>query len=307
MLPELSQLITVDADQVLASLNARADGLNAAEVAARQKRYGLNVIHTHKLNSWKILWRQVTSNPLVLVLLVATVVSYATGSHISAYYIFALIAASIILGFWNEYAAERTVGKLLKRVSLSAIVVRGGDKLEIPVEQLTIGDIVLLAPGSIVPADLRLVETGGLQIDQSVLTGESEAVSKSAEALAAAKTNFADYTNAALMGTVVTTGAWGGLHALTDAILGCIEIEGLMAMAGETKFVIDLKIQDHVTPILAPFKNGIFTFSGVINYSEPANILTKTWHGHRRSATVLVDVETKIVLYEKIIWDEPFL
>ena len=208
MIPELSKVISLTAAETLTAFGAKADGLTAEEVAARQKKYGLNVIHTHKLNGWVILWRQITSNPLVLILVAATGVSYATGSHISAYYIFGLITASIVLGFWNEFAAERTVRLLLKRVSLAAIVVRGGAKVEVPVEQVTIGDIVMLASGSIVPADLRLIETGGLQIDQSVLTGESDSVEKNAEVISVAKINFADFSNVALMGTVVASG-WG--------------------------------------------------------------------------------------------------
>jgi len=208
MLPELSKVISFNVAETLAAFSAKADGLSGGEVASRQKKYGLNVIHTHKLNGWLIMWRQIKGNPLVLILVAATGVSYATGSHISAYYIFGLIAASILLGFWNEYAAERTVRLLLKRVSLTAVVVRGGAKVEIPVEQVTIGDVVMLAAGSIVPADLRLIETGGLQIDQSVLTGESDSVEKNAEPISEAKINFADFTNIALMGTVVASG-WG--------------------------------------------------------------------------------------------------
>jgi Mg2+-importing ATPase len=204
LLPYLSQTD----EQVLSGLQTSPEGLTASQAATRNKLHGLNTIPVRKSGPWPILLRQLTGNPLILILAVATMVSYFLGQQISAYYIFAMIIVSILLGFWNEYAAERTVQNLLRRVSLSAIVERGGEKLEVPVLYLTLGDIVFLAPGSIVPADLRLLEVGNLELDQSSLTGESKTVFKTGNALTAEAAGLGDFANIAFMSTVVTSG-WG--------------------------------------------------------------------------------------------------
>jgi len=204
----LSPYLNQTDEQVLGALEVGLEGLTSAQAAARNSLHGLNTIPVRKSGPWPILWRQITGNPLIIILAVATLVSYFLGQQISAYYIFVMILVSILLGFWNEYAAERTVQALLRRVSLSAIVVRGGEKMEVPVLHLTLGDIVLLAPGSIVPADLRLLEVGNLELDQSSLTGESKTVFKTGNPLTADPVGIGDFANVAFMSTVVTSG-WG--------------------------------------------------------------------------------------------------
>ena len=195
-------------EQVISEMETSPTGLTAAQATTRNKLHGLNTIPVRKTGPWIILWRQISGNPLIMILTVATLVSYFLGQQISAYYIFAMILVSILLGFWNEFAAERTVQNLLRRVSLAAIVVRAGQKVEVPVLHLTLGDIVLLAPGSIVPADLRLIEVGNLEIDQSALTGESKTVFKTGNPLTADPVGLGDFANVAFMSTVVTSG-WG--------------------------------------------------------------------------------------------------
>ncbi len=204
----LSPYLNQTDEQVLNGLQTSLSGLSVAQAATRNQLHGLNVIPVRKSGPWPILWRQVIGNPLIIILAVATIVSYFLGQQVSAYYIFAMILVSILLGFWNEYAAERTVQNLLRRVSLSALAVRGGQKIEVPVAHLTPGDIVLLAPGTIVPADLRLLETGNLEINQASLTGESKTVFKTANSLKNNPEGLGDFANIAFMSTVVTSG-WG--------------------------------------------------------------------------------------------------
>lgn len=151
-------------------------GLTTEEVRKRQKIYGENTIHKKKLNIFVILFRQLTTNPLIIILGVATFISYLLGQHISSYYIFGLIIASILLGFWNEYSAARVIENLLKRISPTALVIRDNEKQEIPVKDITVGDLVIVTPGSIIPADIKFLETKNLEINESVLTGESAAI-----------------------------------------------------------------------------------------------------------------------------------
>ena len=204
----LSDFLKQTDEQAVAELKTSSAGLTPSEAIGRNQIHGLNTIGIRHNGPWIILWRQMTGNPLILILAVATAVSYFLGQQISAYYIFGMILVSILMGFWNEYAAERTVQDLLKRVSLAAVVIRGGEKLEVPVSHLTIGDIVLLAPGTIVPADLRLLEIGNLEIDQSSLTGESKTVFKTASSIIKEPPSLGDFANIAFMSTVVTSG-WG--------------------------------------------------------------------------------------------------
>lgn len=193
---------------ILETLGVDENGLSSEQIHSRQLKYGLNTIHPKKFSSGRILLRQIVGNPLIIILAIATLISYFMGQRISAYYIFGMISLSIILGFWNEFSAERTVQNLLKRVSLLVIVVRGGEKIEVPVAQLTIGDIVLLAPGSVIPADLRFIEASRLEVDESSLTGESRLVPKNCKMVASNVKVISDYSNIGFMGTTVANG-WG--------------------------------------------------------------------------------------------------
>jgi len=233
---------------ILAAVNSTDDGLSATEAEARLKSYGLNSIRSKKFNVWKLLWRQIGGNPLVIILATATAISYATGQHTSAYYIFGMIVLSAGLGFWNEFAAERTVRDLLKQVALMAIVSRDGKKMEVPVPELTIGDVVFLSPGSIVPADMRLLEAENLELNQSALTGESKTVYKMSRAFTEQPQGLNDYTNIAFMSTTVASGFGKGV---------------VVAIGKETEFG---KIA-HVASFIKPeteFQKGLRKFGELI-------------------------------------------
>lgn len=172
------------------------NGLTLQGVEKGHKTYGLNIIYSHHVSSLSILLRQISQNPLNLILAAAAILAFFTGDKTTGIYVLSMIFVSALLGFWNEFSAEKTIATLLKQISLNAVVVRGGEKLEVPVEQLTIGDLVLLAPGSVIPADLRFIRTENLEINEAVLTGESKSVPKST------KTD----NNTGFMGTVVESG-----------------------------------------------------------------------------------------------------
>ncbi|HEY5667778.1 MAG TPA: HAD-IC family P-type ATPase, partial [Candidatus Saccharimonadales bacterium] len=207
----LLQYLRATPQDALSMASSTEAGLKDPEVAKRFAQYGPNTIKAKKFNVWKLLWRQIGGNPLVIVLGTATAISYVMGQHTSAYYIFGMILLSAGLGFWNEFAAERTVHDLLKRVSLTAVVMRDGRKQEVPVARLTMGDVVFLSPGSIVPADVRLLESENLEVDQAALTGESKTVYKVAKALTDTPKGLNDYANIAFMSTTVTSGFGKGV------------------------------------------------------------------------------------------------
>lgn len=203
--------VTLTYEDVLTQLQTRPAGLTESEVIERQKKYGLNTIHKKKVNLLLIIYRQFTGNPLILILAAATFVSFMLGQHVSSYYIFAMILVSIVLGVWNEYGAEKTVDALLKKISATALVIRNDEKIEIPASHLTVGDIVLLSEGTIVPADLRLIQSKDLQINQSTLTGESKPSFKIADPLTNRQESLNEMANIAFMGTSVDSGMAKGV------------------------------------------------------------------------------------------------
>lgn len=205
------RFLTVSWEDTLAKVGSRLSGLSDAEVRARQQTYGPNIIRKRKVTLLSIVLRQFASNPLILILAIATGVSFLLGQHISSYYIFGMILVSIFLGVWNEYGAEKTIDTLLKKISPTALVIRNDQKLEIPIMQLTIGDVVLLSQGSIIPADLRLIATKDLELNQSALTGESKTSFKIADALPMGAHEFSKSANIAFMGTSVDSGSGKGV------------------------------------------------------------------------------------------------
>lgn len=200
----------LSSDEVLKKLESSAKGLSQEEVIEKQKKFGLNIIHQRKINALNILFRQFTGNPLIIILAVATLVSYFLGQHVSSYYIFSMILLSVGLGFWNEFSAIRVVDNLLKKISPTTIVMRNGEKKDIPVSHLTIGDIVYLSTGTIIPADLRLIETKHLEVNQSALTGEAKTIFKTHEILQNEPENEINTDNLVFMGTNVESGEGKG-------------------------------------------------------------------------------------------------
>lgn len=198
-------------NDVYRSLQTSDLGLAEHDAIKRQKLYGLNLISVQKVNIITLFLRQLTGNPLIIILAAATCVSYLLGQHASSYYIFGIILLSILLGLWNEYSAEKTVETLLKKITPIAIVIRDGEKKEIPVSHLTVGDIVLLSQGSILPADLRMIETNDLEINESALTGEAKTVYKQTTALGIREPQISQMNNIGFMGTNVVSGSGKGV------------------------------------------------------------------------------------------------
>ena len=156
----------------------------------------MNEITRPKFNAWIVLLRQF-KNPLLLVFIIATIVAFAVGQHVEALVIWIVMTISILLGFWNEYQAEKIVDDLIKRISFTTTVIRNGVKEQILVKDVKIGDIVVLFPGSIIPADLKLTLSENLEVNESILTGESLPLKK-------------QENDTAYMGTVVTGGTAEG-------------------------------------------------------------------------------------------------
>lgn len=182
------------------------NGLNDAETAKRRTRYGPNELQERGgISPWQLLWAQFT-NHMVLILIAAAVVSGFLGKITEAAAIAAIVVLFALLGFVQEYRAERAMAAL-KRMAVPAVRVRrGGEVREISAVELVPGDVVLLEAGNAIPADMRLVESVNLRIQEAALTGESEPAEKHTDPLPQEDISLGDRRNMAYMGTVATYG-----------------------------------------------------------------------------------------------------
>ncbi len=190
--------------EVLSLLGSRPGGLSEVE-AARRLALGANVLEARRVSWMHILLRQLAS-PLQALLLAAAVMSLATGDRFNATIILAILLGSALLGFSNEYRAERTAADLHEGISHSIVVLRDGSERAVPVRELVPGDVIRLGLGNIVPADARILEAADLETDEGVLTGESAAVEKATSAVAEGA-ELAELSDCLLMGTVVHAGS----------------------------------------------------------------------------------------------------
>lgn len=171
-------------------------GLSTIEVLARRQQYGENVLPAEKgISSWAILFNQFKS-PLVYIILAAAGISLAVGELGDFGIIMAVVAIDVVLGFVQEYRAQRTYTALKGLLRPATTVLRDGQRQEIEVKELVPGDIVLLNAGERVPGDGEIIESARLTIDEAILTGENEPVGK----------NNTPGQNQVFMGTTVITG-----------------------------------------------------------------------------------------------------
>jgi Ca2+-transporting ATPase len=173
-----------EGSEVISLLNTSAEkGLTAAEAQRRLVEYGPNELVERGLkSSWRILLEQFTGL-LVIILIVAAVVSVALGDWKDATAILAIVLINAVLGFSQEFRAEKAMAALKQLAVPTVKVRRDGHVVEISARELVPGDVVLLETGALVPADGRLLESVNLRVEEAALTGESEPVEKDAGAL----------------------------------------------------------------------------------------------------------------------------
>lgn len=221
-------------EEVLARLEVddAAAGLDPAEARARRQHFGPNHLpEAAQRSELSMLLEQVLTLPVGL-LGVSAAVSIATGGVLDAAVIAAVVAINSTIGFVTERQAERTIRGLGELRPHHTQVLRGGHRQAVAAEELVPGDLVLLEPGSYVPADLRLLHCHRLSIDESALTGESQPVSKHAEATLPADTALAERHNLALLGTIVTGGNGLGVVVASGADT---ELGHIQTLAGEVR------------------------------------------------------------------------
>lgn len=198
-------------DQVLSYFNVSKSGFSSDQVLKKQKEFGPNILKAKTgKNIVHILWSQI-SNFLIILLIISAIVSFALeGPNINTIVLIVVILLNIIMGFVQEYKAENALKALKSITPYKAIVRRNNIETKIPISQLVPGDIVLLKQGSKVPADVRIIKSSNLKIEESSLTGESIASSKNPKPISKT-TPIADQENMAFMGTNIAYGHGEGI------------------------------------------------------------------------------------------------
>ena len=189
-------------------------GLSEQEARKRLAKYGSNRIEAARKEHWYWIFLRQFADLLIWILMAAAAISFFIGEIGDAITILAIVILNGIMGFVQEYKAEKAIEALQKMLSPVCKVLRGGKELEIDASSLVPGDIVLLEIGDRVPADLRLIEAVNLKIDESALTGESASVNKNDKAISK-KAPLAERFDMAWMGTSVTNGYARGVVVAT--------------------------------------------------------------------------------------------
>lgn len=221
----------LEAVEVLHQLSTQTQqGLSVSEAARRLKEQGANEL-PEELNEgpWQLLWKQFT-DIMVVILIVAALLSVALGEYREASTILAIVFFNALLGFRQEHQAGQAIAALKKLAVPTVRARRDGALTEISARELVPGDIVQLEAGNLVPADCRLLETANLRIQEASLTGESEPIDKTCQALNNPELPVGDRLNMTYMGTTVTYGR--GLAVVTET--GMATVLGQVAAAIQT-------------------------------------------------------------------------
>jgi Mg2+-importing ATPase len=208
-----------DLETLQATLHSDAAGLDQAEAARRKLVHGPNVLRPRRERAIALQFLSRFGNPLVILLLAAATISGFTGDVGSFVIIALVVVLSVTLDFVQEYRAGRAAERLRQSVALRATVMRGGRPVETTADEIVPGDVVLIKPGGLVPADGLVIEARDLFVNQALLTGEPYPVEKHADAIAgqALDLSAAAASNAVFMGTSVISGTASMLVCRTGA------------------------------------------------------------------------------------------
>jgi len=249
-----------------------AKGLTGKEAEQRLKKCGANQLAEAKKTPLYAVFLNQFKDFMVLILFVATLISFFLGEYLDAITIIAIILINGVLGFIQEARAERSLQALKELASPMARVIRDGRQEIVPASRLVPGDLVLLEAGDRVPADLRILAANRLEMEESALTGESVPVSKSDQTLNPRETDLVplgDQKNLAFMGTMVTGGTGHGVVVATGMNTEIGKIAHLMNEAETTE-----------TPLQSRLEQMGKILVGVAIVLTVVVILAGVWHGH---------------------------
>jgi Ca2+-transporting ATPase len=242
MVPEGTPIHTLSPEQVLELLETGPEGLSHSKAEERLSLYGPNVLTAPKqISPWLILFRQF-QNLLIAILIVATAISFLMGETLDAWVILAIVLACVVLGFIQEYRAEKAAAALKKLAAPEATVVREGKEMVVPASEVAPGDLLVLHTGDRVAADARLLEVVNLKADEALLTGESTAAGKALAAVPVPETAVADQHCMVFGGTVITYGRGRAVVTATGMETQFGRIARLLAEVEEEKTPLEKRM-----------------------------------------------------------------
>ena len=251
---------TQTTEQAFVQLKSQATGLSEANVAERTLGYGPNEIRAAKrISPWEILLEQF-KNILILILLGATAISLFLGHGIESIVIAVIVLFAVLLGFIQEYRAERAIEALQKMAAPTANVLRDGEEINVPARDLVPGDVVILHTGDRIPADARLLEAVNLQVDEAALTGESVPVEKHIQPVSGTDLAVGDRKNMVYAGTAVTYGRGKALVVAT----GMQTEFGKIAQLLQTVKIGKTPLQQNLDKVGTVLARGAFVVVAII-------------------------------------------
>ncbi|MGE5401913.1 MAG: magnesium-translocating P-type ATPase [Ignavibacteriales bacterium] len=302
---------SLSAEDLLKMLGSAKEGLSGAEARKRIALFGANELKPAKRSNALSLLLSQFKSPIILILLFATILSFFLHDPVDALIILLIVLISGLLGFWQEYSASNAVEKLLSIVQTKAAVLRDGTSVDISIEEIVPGDIVILNAGDIIPGDSLVLESNDLFVDEAVLTGETFPVEKTPVVLPV-NTELNQRTNSLWMGTHVVNGIASVLIVRTgkDTELGKVS-ERLKLRPLETEFELGIRRFGYfllevtlmlvvcifainvylVRPVLDSFLFSLALAVGLTPQLLPAIISINLSHGAKRMAEKKVIVK----------------
>ncbi len=233
----------VETDTLLTQLNTSRNGLSTEEAEDRTGIYGRNLLKPQKRFSTVVLFLSQFKSPIILILLAAAILSFFLKDVSDGTIILSIIIISGGLGFWQEFRAANAVKKLLETISVNVNVLRDGSDIEIPLEEVVPGDIIIFNAGDIVPADCRILQSRDLFVNESTLTGETYPVEKNPDSgILPAELPISKRINSLFMGTNVVSGTGHAVAVKTgkNTEFGKVS-EKLKLRPAETEFEHSIK------------------------------------------------------------------
>jgi Ca2+-transporting ATPase len=215
-------------DEFFSQLKSQKEGLTRSEAAKRIQEIGPNILLEKKKKPAWVLFLAQFKDFMILILAAAAVISGIVGDLTDTIIILLIILLNALLGFTQEYRAEKTMESLKKLTETQTKVIRDAQTIVVPSQELVPGDVVVLEAGNMTPADIRLIETFSLKVDESSLTGESVAIDKIADPLQKEGLAPGDQLNMVFKGTLITNGRASGLVVGTGMSTEIGKIAGLL-------------------------------------------------------------------------------
>jgi Mg2+-importing ATPase len=243
----------VSLDELYQQLHSSPSGLAIEEARKRLRQYGPNEPTVIRRGATLQQLLVFLANPLVIILLLASIISAILGEVLNASIIITMVFLSVALNFFQTFRSQRAVERLRAGVALTSTVLRDGAWVEELRSALVPGDVIRLSAGDLVPADARLIETNALHVQQAALTGESLPVEKRAHELATAPSNAGDAENQVFLGTSVVSGNATALITVTGRATAFGDIAARLATRPpETEFEHGFRRQPSLSPSISP-------------------------------------------------------